>query len=128
MIHLRIVLCCAAFLTVFAAPGQESLGQQREEARGQASSGTEAQKAVQQMPRRGGDIVADNLDHVAATANQILEILNQDAGLMVELKRMLAEDAGESGQILEESDLSESAVTQRIVEDLRIRMVANGLS
>src|SRR5262249_19883821 len=63
-------------------------------------------------PPRRGDIVADNLDRVAATTEQILEILNRDAGLMVELKRWIAEDAGESGQVLEESDLTNSAVVK----------------
>lgn len=75
----------------------------------------------------GGGIVADNLDRVAATAQQILEILNRDAGLMVELKRWIAEDAGESGQILEESDLSNEAVAQRLKEDLRTRVIATRL-
>src|SRR5713226_6670072 len=79
------------------------------------------------QPGSGGGIVADNLDRVAATADQILEVLNRDAGLMVELKSAIAEDAGESGQILEESDLSESAVTERLREELRTRVLATRL-
>jgi polysaccharide export outer membrane protein len=127
MIRIRIVLCAAAILAVFAATGKESLGQQQDDAKGQSSNGSDSQKTVSQMPRPRGGIVADNLDRVAATANQILEIVNGDAGLMVELKRVLAEDAGESGQILEESDLSESAVTRRLVEDLHSRVLATRL-
>jgi hypothetical protein len=48
------------------------------------------------------DIVTENLKRVAATAEQILDILNRNTGLMVELKRWIAHDAGESGQVLEE--------------------------
>jgi len=84
-------------------------------------------KSAARAERHGSGIVADNLDRVAATAEQILEVLNRDAGLMVELKRAMAEDAGESGQILEESDLSESAVTERLREELRTRALATRL-
>jgi len=72
-------------------------------------------------------IVADNLDRVAATAEQILEVLNKDAGLMVEFKRLLAEDAGNGGQILDEEDLKEEAVNARLRQDLRTRVLATRL-
>ena len=123
----RMVLCLASFLAVCAVRAQEAPGQPQEDTKGQLSNGSETQKRTPQMPRRANGIVADNLEHVAATAGQILEIVNRDAGLMVELKRKLAEDAGESGQILEESDLSESAVAQRLAEDLRSRVLATRL-
>src|SRR5215472_5783424 len=83
------------------------------------------QRPSQGITARGG-IVSDNLDRVAATAQQILEILNRDAGLMVELKRWIAEDA-EGGQILQESDLADDAVAQRLKEDLRTRVMATRL-
>ncbi|GAC1617528.1 MAG: hypothetical protein NVS9B13_04350 [Candidatus Acidiferrum sp.] len=73
------------------------------------------------------DIVADNLDRVAATVGQILEVLGQDAGLMVEMKRVLALDAGAGGQLLEESDLSDAAVSERLQQDLRTRVLATRL-
>jgi polysaccharide biosynthesis/export protein len=73
------------------------------------------------------DLVTDNLDRVAATADQILELLNKDAGLMVEFKRLLAQDAGADGQILDESDLTDQAVTERLNEDLRARVLATRL-
>ena len=127
MIRARMVLCLTSFLAVFAARAQEAPGQPQDDTKGQLSNGSETQKRIPQMSRRGSGIVADNLEHVAATTGQILEIVNRDAGLMVELKRKLAEDAGESGQILEESDLSESAVAQRLAEDLRSRVLATRL-
>ena len=64
-------------------------------------------------PSQARDIISDNLEQVAAAANQILEVLNREPGLMVELKRLLAQDAGMPGQILQESDLSDTAVAGR---------------
>jgi protein involved in polysaccharide export with SLBB domain len=77
--------------------------------------------------RPAADIVSDNLDRVAATAEQIQEVLSKDSGLMVEFKRLLAEDAGSSGQILEESDLSDGTINERLRQDLRTRVLATRL-
>jgi polysaccharide export outer membrane protein len=46
---------------------------------------------------------------------------------MVELKRLLAQDAGASGQILEESDLTDSSVVERLNSDVRARVLATRL-
>ena len=82
----------------------------------------------QSAPQRPStDIVKDNLDRVAATPDQILEVLAKDPGLMVELKQLLARDAGASGQILEESDLHEEAIADRLRQDLRTRVLATRL-
>jgi protein involved in polysaccharide export with SLBB domain len=70
------------------------------------------------------DTVSDNLDQVAATAEQILEALNKDPGMMVEFKRELAKDAGNSGQVLDQSDLSDGAISERLRQDLRTRVLA----
>ena len=91
-------------------------------------SGTARSAQEQGAPTRAAaDIVSDNLDRVAATAEQILGVLNKDSGLMVEFKRLLAEDAGNSGQILEESDLSEVTISERLRQDLRTRVLATRL-
>src|SRR5947207_5588597 len=79
------------------------------------------------VPLHSPDIISDNLDRVAASADQILEVLNKEAGLMVELKRLLAQDAGVSGQILEESDLTDVAVAERLHSELRARVLATRL-
>src|ERR1017187_167891 len=73
------------------------------------------------------DIISDNLEKAAASADQILEVVNKEAGLMVEFKRLLAQDAGASGQILEESDLTDGAVADRLRSDLRARVLATRL-
>jgi protein involved in polysaccharide export with SLBB domain len=122
-----MLLCFAMFVNAGGVRGQQPPSQQgsgdREQTRGEAAE----QKPGRRAPLRDSGIVADNLERVAATADQILEVVNRDAGLMVELKRAIAEDAGESGQILEESDLRESAVTERLREDLRTRVLATRL-
>ena len=87
-------------------------------------SGTETPARI---PLHSPDIISDNLDRVAASADQILEVVNKEAGLMVELKRLLAQDAGVSGQILEESDLTDVAVAERLRADLRARVLATRL-
>src|SRR5258708_39955286 len=72
-------------------------------------------------------INADVVDGVAAQAVKINEVVNKEAGLMVELKRLLAQDAGVSGQILEEADLTDGAVAERLHSDLRARVLATRL-
>jgi protein involved in polysaccharide export with SLBB domain len=79
------------------------------------------------MPARPPDIISDNLDRVAASAPQILEVLTKEPGLMVELKRLIAQEAGIGGQILEESDLTDTSVADRLRTDLHTRVVATRL-
>jgi protein involved in polysaccharide export with SLBB domain len=73
------------------------------------------------------DIIRDNLNRAAATAEQLLEVLNKEPGLMVEFKQLLAKDAGVNGQILEETDLSEAAITERLRSELHCRILATAL-
>lgn len=106
----------------FAAPAAQS--QLQSEQGVPQRSGSETPARVSARPP---DIISDNLDRVAASAEQILEVLNREAGLMVELKGLLAQDAGASGQILEESDLTDVAVGERLRSDLRARVLATRL-
>lgn len=121
-----IFLCAAIFLSKCETRAQQQ-GQERGSSREQAPGGPVAQRETQRSASEGGDLAADNLDRVAATAGQILEILDRDAGMMVEFKRMIAQDASASGQLLEESDLNESALAERLREDLRTRVLATRL-
>jgi polysaccharide export outer membrane protein len=79
------------------------------------------------LARPAADILKDNLDRVAATPEQILEVLNKDSGLMVEFKQLLAEDAAMNGQIMEESDLGDVAIADRLHQDLHARTLATRL-
>jgi polysaccharide export outer membrane protein len=83
----------------------------------------------QGVPTRApvADIIKDNLSRAAATPEQILEVLGREPGLMVEFKQLLAKDAGINGQILEETDLSEGAIAERLHSELHIRILATAL-
>lgn len=98
--------------------------QQPQQAGTQQSGGA---KSSGNVPLRTPDIISDNLDHVAASADQILVVLNKEAGLMVEFKRILAQEAGINGQILEESDLTDTSVAERLRSDLHVRVLATRL-
>lgn len=88
-----------------------------------------AQKELVKKPEPPNlpDIISDNLDRVSTTAEQILQIVDRDPGMMVELKQRFAEDAGRSGQILEETDLSDAAISDRLRQDLHTRVMATRL-
>jgi polysaccharide export outer membrane protein len=111
-----------ALAVSFAATSAQPKQQSEHGAQETSSSGTSPRVSV-----RPPDIISDNLDRVAASADQIIEVLNREAGLMVELKRLLAQDAGASGQILEESDLDDTAIHERLKQELRTRVLATRL-
>jgi len=117
----REMIALLASALLFCAPAYP---QRQSQGSAAQASGTEAPARV---PLHSPDIISDNLEHVAASADQILEVLNKEAGLMVELKRLLAQDAGVSGQILEESDLTDAAVAERLRLELRARVLATRL-
>ncbi|MGB7847637.1 MAG: hypothetical protein WBL63_18645, partial [Candidatus Acidiferrum sp.] len=112
---MTVVLALAALLCVPAYAQQQSQANPAQGSRTEASA---------RAPLHSPDIISDNLERVAASASQILEVLNKETGLMVEMKRLLAQDAGVSGQILEESDLTDAAVAERLGSDLRARVLA----
>jgi protein involved in polysaccharide export with SLBB domain len=114
----------AVFLVVTISVPVARSQQQTPQGTAPQQSASDIQKPV---PKRSPDIISDNLDRVAASAGQILEVLSKEAGLMVELKRLLAQEAGISGQILEESDLTDGAVADKLRSDLRARVLATRL-
>ena len=61
---------------------------------------------------------------VAASAADIKTVLVKDTGLMVELKRWVAKDATDHGQIIDESDLTDDAIFTRLEADVQFRSVA----
>jgi protein involved in polysaccharide export with SLBB domain len=64
---------------------------------------------------------------VAAPAEQIRVVLAKDPGLLVELERIVEKEALAKGQIVEDSDLSEQAIFDRLDEDAAFRAVATRL-
>jgi len=96
---------------------------------GQVSQRTSAQQVdLQSTPSaRLSDLAKDNLNRVAASAVQIKTVLVKDAGLLVELKRWVAKEATDNGQVVEDSNLSDQAIFDRLDHDVTFRSVATRL-
>src|SRR5579862_8863915 len=92
-------------------------------------SRSDANDAAQNRYRSTGlsELAKENLSHVAASAVQIREVLVKDAGLLVELKRWVAKEAADNGQVVEDSDLSDQAIFDRLDHDVLFRSVATRL-
>ena len=84
-------------------------------------------KAYANQPAELSELAQNNLDRVAASAVQIREVLVKDAGLLVELKRWIAKEATDNGQIVEDSKLVDEAVFDRLNRDVAFRAVATSL-
>ena len=75
-------------------------------------------------PTIGSDLGRDNLSRVAASAAELKAVLLTEVGLMVELKRWVAKDATDHGQIISDSDLTNDAIFERLETDIRFRSIA----
>jgi polysaccharide biosynthesis/export protein len=93
--------------------------------------GTRAQAQDRQDRQRpampSSELGRDNMSRVAASAPEIKTILVKDTGLMVELKRWVAKDATSHGQIINDSDLTDDAIFDRLQTDVQFRSVATQL-
>jgi polysaccharide export outer membrane protein len=106
----RTFFMTAGFLLVISRPAPAAAAQQRNDNTTNAS-----------------DLAVQNLSRVAASVAEIRTVLVKDAGLMVELKRWVANDATEHGQILNDSDLTSGAIFDRLESDIQFRSVATML-
>jgi protein involved in polysaccharide export with SLBB domain len=73
------------------------------------------------------DLAKDNDARVAASSGQIRAVLMRDAGLLVELKRWVAKEATDNGQIVEDQSLTDQAIFDRLDRDQAFRSVATRL-
>ena len=73
------------------------------------------------------ELAKDNLDRVAASSIQIRQVLIKDAGLLVELKRWVAKEASDNGQVVQDSNLTDQAILDRLDHDVSFRSVATRL-
>lgn len=86
--------------------------------------GTPAQQAT---PTAVSDLASENLNRVAASATQIEEVLRKEPGLLVELKRWVAKEATDRGQLVEDANLTDQGILDRLGHDLEFRAVATRL-
>src|SRR5208282_6021661 len=64
---------------------------------------------------------------VAASPSQIQEVLLKEPGILVELKRWVAREASDNGQIVSDDDLTDNAIFDRLKTDVAFRSVATRL-
>ncbi len=77
-----------------------------------------------QPPVPQSELARQNMAHVAATVGELVAVFHKDAGLMVELKKWIAKEATDHGQVISESDLTDEAIYDRLENDLTFRSVA----
>ena len=106
------------FVLTFCAATQAQENDRQKAPRDQASSFRSPEQS---------DLAKENLDRVAASADQLKEVLVKDAGILVELKRWVAKEATDNGQIVEDSTLSDQAIFDRLERDITFRSVATRL-
>ena len=82
---------------------------------------------IQRQQAGQSELEKENLNYVAAAPAQIKEVLIKDPGLLVELKRWIAGEASDNGQIVSEDDLTDIAVFDRLTTDVRFRSIATRL-
>src|SRR5260370_487176 len=87
-----MALLLAASLATAPASGQQQTQPSAQQQSQQGKAQRFGPDTLPGAPVRPHDIISDNLDRVAASADQILEVLNKEAGLMVEFKRLLVQD------------------------------------
>ena len=73
------------------------------------------------------ELAIQNLDRVAASAEQIEEVLRKNPGLLVELKRWVAKEATDNGQVVEDSEITDQAIFERLAHDVPFRSVSTRL-
>ena len=81
----------------------------------------------QQSSAPQSELGRQNMTHVAASVGQLVAVLHKDPGLMVELKRWIAKDATDHGQLISDPDLTDEAIFERLETDITFRSVATAL-
>ena len=73
------------------------------------------------------ELEKQNAERVAASADQIRAVLIKDPGLLVELKNLVAKEATANGQLVDDRDLTDQAIFDRLADDITFRSVATQL-
>jgi polysaccharide biosynthesis/export protein len=77
-----------------------------------------------QTPLPPSELARQNLAHVAASVGQLVAVLHRDPGLLVEVKRWIAQDATDHGQLVSDADLTDEAIFERLETDINFRSEA----
>lgn len=82
-------------------------------------------RALQQADT--SELAKENSDRVAASAAEIQVILAKDPGLLVEVKHIVSREATSNGQIVDDAELTDQAIYDRLVRDVAFRASATRL-
>jgi protein involved in polysaccharide export with SLBB domain len=87
--------------------------------------GTARAQTQQRQPNApASELSRDNMSRVAASATELKAVLLKDTGLLVELKRWVAKDATDHGQIVTDADMTNDAIFDRLETDVQFRSIA----
>src|SRR5579859_5849393 len=111
--NLRIILSVSGLALWFFSP---ALARQQADPQPNTREQVRSDYGVAQTP----DLSQENLGRVAASATQIRAVLARDEGLLVELKRWIAKEATDNGQVVEDSDLTDQAIFERLERDIKL--------
>ncbi len=114
---LKKSILCLALTLLFCG---SAFAQQPTDTQRRTSEQGRNEYGVEQPP----DLTQENLGRVAASAIQIRSVLIKDEGLLVELKRWVAKEATDGGQVVEDSSLTDQAIFERLQQDIVFRSVA----
>ena len=108
--------------------GQSSRAQQNPTTSTTTTPATKQNSAYTAMPRQNTyELEKENSEHVAASVEQIRVVLIKDPGLLVELKHLVAKEATANGQMVDDRDLTDQAILDRLSEDITFRSTATQL-
>jgi protein involved in polysaccharide export with SLBB domain len=94
----------------------------------QSTSTRDGQQLSPAMQRQlSPEVGRENENRVAASPEQIRAVLAKNAGLLVELKHYVAREATSNGQLVDDADLTDQAIFDRLGEDIVFRAAATRL-
>src|ERR1700726_2991583 len=123
------VLILAAMVNLMLCAGGRAQGQ--EQGQGQAQGigrrrdGRDAVSSMRSV--ESSDLPKENMERVAAFSIQLQTVFLKDPGILVELKRWVATEATNSGQIVDDDSLTDQAIFDRLDHDVSFRSVATRL-
>src|SRR5271163_2087857 len=90
-----------------------------------AQRGTDTASSAQRPAP--SELEKQNADRVSASPEQIREVLVKDPGLLVELKHWMAKEATANGQLIDDYDLADQSIFDRLGNDIIFRAAATRL-
>jgi protein involved in polysaccharide export with SLBB domain len=114
----RLGSCLVITLIAFSAPVHAQSNDRPRASR---------EDSVSSRATEASELAKENLERVAASTSQVQAVLLKDPGILVELKNWVANEATESGQVVEDSALTDQAIFDRLDRDIKFRSLATRL-